>query len=105
MKRQYDVLSVADHFVMITTVIMDDEPDDEVIKKAAWKRMSDEYGDIWVAQTKKLINRTSIEPALMDWADADDDSDIYTVADVTHNEGYVNIPSIGDATDAGIAGE
>jgi len=92
MKRQYDVLSVADHFVMITTVIMDDEPDDEVIKKAAWKRMSDEYGDIWVAQTKKLINRTSIEPALMDWAD-NDDSDIYT------------IPIVGDSTDAGIAGE
>lgn len=92
MKRQYDVLSVADHFVMVTTVIMDDAPDDEAIKKAAWKRMSDEYGDIWVAQTKKLINQTSIEPALMDWAD-NDDSDIYT------------IPTVGDATDAGIAGE
>ena len=92
MKRQYDVLSVADHFVMITTVIMDEEPDTDVIKKAAWKRMSDEYGDIWVAQTKKLINQTSIEPALMDWAD-NDDSDIYIV------------PIVGDSTDAGIAGE
>lgn len=89
MKRQYDVLSVADHFVMITTVIMDDAPDDAAIENAAWKRLSDEYGDIWVAQTKKLINRTSIEPALMDWADDDD----YTV------------PTVGDATDAGIAGE
>jgi hypothetical protein len=77
---------------MITTVIMDEEPDTDVIKKAAWKRMSDEYGDIWVAQTKKLINQTSIEPALMDWAD-NDDSDIYIV------------PIVGDSTDAGIAGE
>lgn len=94
MKRQYDVLSVADHFVMVTTVIMDDEPyiDNEMIKKAAWKRLSDEYGDIWVAQTKKLINQTSVEAAVMDWAD-NDDSDIYT------------IPVVGDATDAGIAGE
>ena len=93
MKRQYDVLSVADHFLLVTTVIMDEEPDQEVIKQAAWKRMSDEYGDEWVYQTKKLINQTSIEPALMDWADADDDSDIYT------------IPTVGDSTDAGIAGE
>lgn len=92
MKRQYDMLAVADHFVVITTVIMDDAPDETAVEKAAWKRLSDEYGDIWVAQTKKLINRTSIEPALMDW-DNDDDSDIYTV------------PTVGDATDAGIAGE
>lgn len=91
MKRQYDVLSVADHFVLVTTVITDSETDDESIKKAAWKRMSDEYGDIWVAQTKKLINTTSIEPALMDWAD-NDDSDIYT------------IPEAGDPADAGIDG-
>jgi hypothetical protein len=90
MKRQYDVLSVADHFLLVTTVIMDEEPDQEVIKQAAWKRMSDEYGDEWVYQTKKLINQTSIEPALMDWADAEDDSDVYT------------IPEPGDPEDAGI---
>jgi hypothetical protein len=53
--------------------------------------MSDEYGDEWVYQTKKLINQTSIEPALMDWAD-NDDSDIYT------------IPKAGDPADAGIDG-
>ena len=92
MKRQYDVLSVADHFLLVTTVIMDEEPDTDLIKQAAWKPMSDEYGDEWVYQTKKLINQTSIEPALMDWAD-NDDSDIYTV------------PTVGDSTDAGIAGE
>jgi hypothetical protein len=92
MKRQYDVLSVADHFLLVTTVIMDEEPDTDLIKKAAWKRLSDEYGDEWVYQTKKLINQTSIEPALMDWAD-NDDSNIYTV------------PTVGDSTDAGIAGE
>lgn len=92
MKRQYDVLSVADHFLLVTTVIMRDATDDDAIKEAAWKRMSDEYGDEWVYQTRKLINTTSIEPALMDWAD-NDDSDIYTV------------PTVGDSTDAGIAGE
>lgn len=98
MKRQYDVLSVADHFLLVTTVIMNEEPNDDAIKEAAWKRMSDEYGHEWVYQTKKLINKTSIEPALIDWADNDDwddndDSDIYTV------------PTVGDSTDAGIAGE
>ena len=96
MKRQYDVLSVADHFLLVTTVIMKDTPDEEAIKEAAWKRMSDEYGDEWVYQTKKLINKTSIEPALMDWADnddfEDDDSNIYI------------IPKAGDPADAGIDG-
>ena len=91
MKRQYDVLSVADHFLLVTTVIMDEEPDQEVIKQAAWTRMSDEYGDEWVYQTKKLINQTSIEPALMDWSE-NDDSDIYV------------IPEAGDPADAGIDG-
>jgi hypothetical protein len=92
MKRQYDVLSAADHFLLVTTVIMDEEPDTDIVKDAAWKRLSDEYGDEWVYQTKKLINQTSVEPALMDWAD-NDDSDIYIV------------PIVGDSTDAGIAGE
>jgi len=91
MNRQYDVLSVADHFLLVTTVIMHDAPDDDAIKEAAWKRMSDEYGDEWVYQTRKLINTTSIEPALMDWAD-NDDSNIYI------------IPQAGDPADAGIDG-
>jgi len=91
MKRQYDVLSVADHFLLVTTVIMRDAINDDAIKEAAWKRMTDEYGDEWVYQTRKLINTTSIEPALMDWAD-NDDSDIYT------------IPEVGDPADAGIDG-
>ena len=91
MKRQYDVLSVADHFLLVTTVIMRDAINDDAIKEAAWKRMTDEYGDEWVYQTRKLINTTSIEPALMDWAD-NDDSDIYT------------IPEAGDPADAGIDG-
>jgi len=91
MKRQYDVLSVADHFLLVTTVIMRYAINDDAIKEAAWKRMTDEYGDEWVYQTRKLINTTSIEPALMDWAD-NDDSDIYT------------IPEVGDPADAGIDG-
>jgi hypothetical protein len=70
---------------------MHDAPDDDAIKEAAWKRMSDEYGDEWVYQTRKLINTTSIEPALMDWAD-NDDSNIYI------------IPQAGDPADAGIDG-
>ena len=91
MKRQYDVLSVADHFVMVTTVIMDEAPDKRDIENAAWKRLTDEYGDEWVTKTKSLINQVSIEPALIDWAD-NDDSDVYT------------IPEAGDPADAGIDG-
>jgi RNase P/RNase MRP subunit POP5 len=88
MKRQYDILFMADHFVMVTTIITDESPDRRDLEDAAWKRLADEYGDEWVNMTKPLTKKVSIEG----WEKVDD-SDIYTV------------PTVGDSTDAGIAGE
>lgn len=88
MKRQYDILFMADHFVMVTTIIADENPDRRDLEDAAWKRLADEYGNEWVNMTKPLTKKVSIEG----WEKVDD-SDIYTV------------PTVGDSTDAGIAGE
>jgi RNase P/RNase MRP subunit POP5 len=79
---------MADHFVMVTTIITDESPDRRDLEDAAWKRLADEYGDEWVNMTKPLTKKVSIEG----WEKVDD-SDIYTV------------PTVGDSTDAGIAGE
>jgi RNase P/RNase MRP subunit POP5 len=87
MKRQYDILLMADHFVMVTTIITDESPDRRDLEDAAWKRLADEYGDEWVSTTKAFINQVSIETV-----DKKDDSDIYT------------IPEVGDPADAGIDG-
>ena len=87
MKRQYDVLLMANHFVMVTTIITDESPDKRDLEDAAWKRLADEYGDEWVSITKPFINQVSIETV-----DKEDDSDIYT------------IPEPGDPADAGIDG-
>ena len=88
MKRQYDILFMADHFVMVTTIITDESPDRRDLEDAAWKRLADEYGNEWVNMTKPLTKQVSIEGF-----ERVDDSDIYTV------------PTVGDSTDAGIAGE
>jgi hypothetical protein len=88
MQKQYDILFMADHFVMVTTIITDESPDRRDLEDAAWKRLADEYGDKWVNMTKPLTKKVSIEG----WEKVDD-SDIYT------------IPTVGDSTDAGIAGE
>ena len=87
MKRQYDVLLMANHFVMVTTIITDESPDKRDLEDAAWKRLADEYGNEWVSTTKPFINQVSIETV-----DKEDDSDIYT------------IPEPGDPADAGIDG-
>ena len=87
MKRQYDVLLMANHFVMVTTIITDESPDKRDLEDAAWKRLADEYGDEWVSTTKPFINQVSIETV-----DKEDDSDVYT------------IPEAGDPADAGIDG-
>ena len=83
-KISTDVLFMADHFVMVTTVITDYSPDSRDVEQAAWKRLADEYGDEWVDTTKSFIKRVSIE--VVDT----DDSDVYT------------IPEAGDPEDAGI---
>lgn len=60
-KISTDVLFMADHFVMVTTVITDYSPDQRDVENAAWKRLADEYGDEWVDATKSFIKQVSIE--------------------------------------------
>jgi RNase P/RNase MRP subunit POP5 len=69
---------MADHFVMVTTIITDESPDRRDLEDAAWKRLADEYGDEWVSTTKPFINQVSIEEPF--------------------------IPKAGDPADAGIDG-
>lgn len=85
--KQFDVLFMADHFVMVTTVMMDESPDKRDMENVAWKRLADEYGDDWVKSTKSFIKQVSIEGFI-----GVDDSDVYT------------IPKAGDPADAGIDG-
>ena len=60
-KINTDVLFIADHFVMVTTIITDYSPDQREVEQAAWKRLADEYGDDWVESTKSFIKQVSIE--------------------------------------------
>ena len=60
-KINTDVLFMADHFVMVTTIITDYSPDQREVEEAAWKRLADEYGDDWVESTKSFIKQVSIE--------------------------------------------
>jgi hypothetical protein len=87
-KISTDVLFMADHFVMVTTVITDYSPDSRDVENAAWKRLADEYGDEWVSMTNRFIKQVSIE--------------VVEEADALHNAGYPNIPEPGDPEDAGI---
>ena len=80
----YDVLFMHNHFVLVTTIIMDETNDKESIELAALKRLADEYGDDFSAIIKSS-KQVSIETV-----DKEDDSDIYT------------IPEPGDPEDAGI---
>ena len=56
-----DVLFMADHFVMVTTIEVDYSPDQRDIEKAAWDRLSAEYGIDWVGMTRQFIKQVSIE--------------------------------------------
>ena len=56
-----DVLFVADHFILVTTVEVIYSPDQRDIEKAAWDRLGAEYGVDWVAATRQFINKVSIE--------------------------------------------
>lgn len=56
-----DVLFMADHFVMVTTVQTDYSPDTRDVEKAAWDRLGEQYGIDWVGMTKQFINQVSIE--------------------------------------------
>jgi hypothetical protein len=80
----YDVLFMHNHFVLVTTIIMDETNDKESIELAALKRLADEYGDEFM-EIIKSSKQVSIESV-----DKEDDSDVYT------------IPEPGDPEDAGI---
>ena len=56
-----DVLFIADHFVMVTTIEVDYSPDQRDIEKAAWDRLSAEYGIDWVGMTRQFIKQVSVE--------------------------------------------
>lgn len=59
--RTYDVLFMADHFVMVTTVQMNPATDKRDIEDVAWKRLADEYGSEWADSCKSFVNHVSIE--------------------------------------------
>lgn len=56
-----DVLFMADHFVMVTTIETDYSPDSRDVERAAWDRLSAEYGIDWVGMTRQFIKQVSIE--------------------------------------------
>ena len=56
-----DVLFMADHFVMVTTIEIDYSPDQRDVENAAWDRLGAEYGIDWVGMTRQFINKVSIE--------------------------------------------
>jgi hypothetical protein len=56
-----DVLFIADHFVMVTTIETEFSHDTRDVEKAAWDRLGAEYGVDWVGMTRQFINQVSIE--------------------------------------------
>jgi division protein CdvB (Snf7/Vps24/ESCRT-III family) len=76
--HNYDVLFMHNHFVLVTTVVMDETDDHEAIELAALKRLADEYGDEFMEIIKS--------------------SKQVTIEGVTDN----SIPEPGDPEDAGI---
>lgn len=58
----YDVLFMHNHFVLVTTVIMDETDDKESIELAALKRLADEYGDEF-SEIVKSSKQVTIETA------------------------------------------
>jgi hypothetical protein len=56
----YDVLFMHNHFVLVTTIIMDETDDKESIELAALKRLADEYGDEFM-KIIKSSKQVSIE--------------------------------------------
>jgi hypothetical protein len=58
----YDVLFMHNHFVLVTTVMMDETDDKESIELAALKRLADEYGDDFM-KIIKSSKQVTIESA------------------------------------------
>jgi hypothetical protein len=58
----YDVLFMHNHFVLVTTIMMDETDDKESIELAALKRLADEYGDDFM-EIIKSSKQVTIESA------------------------------------------
>jgi hypothetical protein len=56
----YDILFMHDHFVLVTTIIIDKTDDEEAIELAALKRLADEYGNEFM-EIIKSSKQVSIE--------------------------------------------
>jgi hypothetical protein len=56
-----DVLFMANHFIMVTTIEIDETTDQHDIENAAWDRLGAEYGPDWADTTRKFINKISVE--------------------------------------------
>lgn len=81
--KNYDVLFMHDHFVLVTTVTMLPADDKRDIEKVAIKRLADEYGDEF-AGVIKTAKQVSIEEVPGTSADE-----------------FNTVPPIGDMADAG----
>ena len=58
----YDVLFMHNHFVLVTTVLMEETDDKEMIELIALKRLADEYGDEFM-EIIKSSKQVTIETA------------------------------------------
>ena len=56
-----DVILIADHFVMVTTLEVDNNSNQDEIETMAWDRLTAEYGIDWVGTTQELVKKISIE--------------------------------------------
>jgi hypothetical protein len=56
-----DVLFVADHFIMVTTIETDETTDQHEIENAAWDRLNAEYGTDWADTTRQFTNKVLVE--------------------------------------------
>ena len=76
----YDVLFMHNHFVLVTTVIIEKTDNEETIELAALKRLADEYGDEFM-EIVKSSKQVTIESVL-----------------------GTSVPEPGDLSDAGLDG-
>jgi hypothetical protein len=81
--KNYDILFMHNHFVLVTTIIMDEESNNKSVELAALKRLADEYGDDF-AEIVKSSKKVTIEEVPGTSADE------------------FNIPEPGDPEDAGM---
>jgi hypothetical protein len=56
-----DVILVADHFVMVTTIELDHNLTQDEIETETWSRLRTEYGNDWTDTTRQFVNKISIE--------------------------------------------